>query len=168
MAWLSRGHRWAPGVRNPLKSLVMGPSLLVNCYLEIKVHKKIRVTPPPLLNQTYNPKLVGDTVFRTRFIMHISNHETHLRYYLSHELHVHSLTILVINCLIFAILGVGGSGLSLWKKGFPARSWSKEISYIRVSLIISTECLPARNYRCSLHTWQVTCSHYDPWPCKEV
>ena len=29
-ALLSRGHRWAPGVRNPLKSL------LVNCYLEIK------------------------------------------------------------------------------------------------------------------------------------
>ena len=28
------GHQWAPGVRNPLKSLVMGPSLLVNCYLE--------------------------------------------------------------------------------------------------------------------------------------
>ena len=39
-AWLSRGHRWAPGVRNPVKSLVMGPSLLVNCYLEIKFHKK--------------------------------------------------------------------------------------------------------------------------------
>ena len=25
----------------------MGPSLLVNCYLEIKFHKKIRVNPPP-------------------------------------------------------------------------------------------------------------------------
>ena len=37
----------APGVRNPLKSLVMGPSLLVNCYLEIKFHKKIRVNHPP-------------------------------------------------------------------------------------------------------------------------
>ena len=37
----------APGVRNLLKSLVMGPSLLVNCYLEIKFHKKIRVNPPP-------------------------------------------------------------------------------------------------------------------------
>ena len=45
-AWLSRGHRWSPGVRNPLKSLVTGPSLLVNCYLEIKFHKIIRVNPP--------------------------------------------------------------------------------------------------------------------------
>ena len=35
-ALLSHGHRWAPGVRNPLKSLVTGLSLLVNCYLEIK------------------------------------------------------------------------------------------------------------------------------------
>ena len=43
-----RGHWWAPGVWNPLKSLVMGPSLLVNCYLEIKFHKKIRVNTPPL------------------------------------------------------------------------------------------------------------------------
>ena len=50
-AWLSRGHRWSPGVRNPLKSSVTGPSLLVNCYLEIKFHKIIRVNPPPPLNQ---------------------------------------------------------------------------------------------------------------------
>ena len=28
----------------PLKSSVTGPSLLVNCYIEIKFHKKIRVT----------------------------------------------------------------------------------------------------------------------------
>ena len=48
-AWLSRGHRWSPGVQNPLKSLVMGPSLLVNCYLEIKFHKIIRVNPYPSL-----------------------------------------------------------------------------------------------------------------------
>ena len=47
-AWLSRGNRWSPGVRNPLKSSVTGPSLLVNCYLEIKFHKIIRVNPPPL------------------------------------------------------------------------------------------------------------------------
>ena len=46
-AWLSRGHRWSPGVRNPLKSSVTAPSLLVNCYLEIKFHKIIRVNPPP-------------------------------------------------------------------------------------------------------------------------
>ena len=46
-AWLSRGHRWSHGVRNPLKSSVTGPSLLVNCYLEIKFHKIIRVNPPP-------------------------------------------------------------------------------------------------------------------------
>ena len=45
-AWLSRGHRWSPEVRNPLKSSVTGPSLLVNCYLEIKFHKIIRVNPP--------------------------------------------------------------------------------------------------------------------------
>ena len=45
-AWLSRGHRWSAGVRNPLKSSVTGPSLLVNCYLEIKFHKIIRVNPP--------------------------------------------------------------------------------------------------------------------------
>ena len=45
------GHQWAPGVRNPLKSLVMGPSLLVNCYLEIKFHKKIRGNPPPPLSE---------------------------------------------------------------------------------------------------------------------
>ena len=35
--------------RGPLKSLVTGPSLLVNCYLETKFHKKIRVNPPPPL-----------------------------------------------------------------------------------------------------------------------
>ena len=46
-AWLSRGHRWSPEVRNPLKISVTGPSLLVNCYLEIKFHKIIRVNPPP-------------------------------------------------------------------------------------------------------------------------
>ena len=35
---------WGPG---PLKSSVTGPSLLVNCYLEIKFHKKIPIGPPP-------------------------------------------------------------------------------------------------------------------------
>ena len=50
-AWLSRGHRWSPGVRNPPKSSVTGPSLLVNCYLEIKFHKIIRVNPPPPLKK---------------------------------------------------------------------------------------------------------------------
>ena len=49
-AWLSRGHRWSAEVRNPLKSSVTGRSLLVNCYLEIKFHKIIRVNPPPPLN----------------------------------------------------------------------------------------------------------------------
>ena len=29
------------GVHGPLQSLVMGPSLLGNCYLENKFHKKI-------------------------------------------------------------------------------------------------------------------------------
>ena len=42
-AWLPRGHRLAVGVRDPLKSSVTGPSLLVNCYIETKFHKKIRV-----------------------------------------------------------------------------------------------------------------------------
>ena len=32
---------------DPLKSSVTGLSLLVNCYLEIKYHKKVRVNPPP-------------------------------------------------------------------------------------------------------------------------
>ena len=34
------GHRLAVGVWDPLKSSVTGLSLLVNCYLEIKFHKK--------------------------------------------------------------------------------------------------------------------------------
>ena len=47
-AWLSRGHRWAPGVRNPLKSSVTGPSLLVNATaISKKFHKKSRWPPPP-------------------------------------------------------------------------------------------------------------------------
>ena len=35
---------WGPG---PPQSSVTGPSLLVNCYLEIKFHKKIPIVPPP-------------------------------------------------------------------------------------------------------------------------
>ena len=50
-AWLSCRHRWAPGFRNHLKISVTGLSLLVNCYLEIKFHKKNRVNPPPPLIQ---------------------------------------------------------------------------------------------------------------------
>ena len=42
-AWLSRGHRKAPGVRNPLKSSVTGPSLLANCYLEIKFRQLMAI-----------------------------------------------------------------------------------------------------------------------------
>ena len=45
------------GVRDPLKSSVTGLSLLVNCYLEIKFHKKIPIgpppPPPPLSNQNH-------------------------------------------------------------------------------------------------------------------
>ena len=41
-AWLHRGHRWAVGVRDPLKSLVKALNLSVNCYLENKFHKKCR------------------------------------------------------------------------------------------------------------------------------
>ena len=39
------GHRCVVGVRDPFKSLVMGPSLSVNCYLENKFHKKCRMNP---------------------------------------------------------------------------------------------------------------------------
>ena len=38
--WLYHGHWWAVGVGDPLKRLVTGPSLLVNCYLGNKFHKK--------------------------------------------------------------------------------------------------------------------------------
>ena len=41
-------HRWAVGVRDPLKSSITGPSLLVNCYHENKSHKNFRLPPPPL------------------------------------------------------------------------------------------------------------------------
>ena len=47
--WLYRGHQWAVGVQDPHKSLVTGPSLLVNCYLGNKFHNKIRLPPPPPL-----------------------------------------------------------------------------------------------------------------------
>ena len=36
------------GSGTPPKSSVTGPSLLVNCYLEIKFHKKIPLVPPPI------------------------------------------------------------------------------------------------------------------------
>ena len=39
-AWLPRGHRWAVGVRDPPKIWVTSPSLLINCYLDNKFHKK--------------------------------------------------------------------------------------------------------------------------------
>ena len=70
-AWLSRGHRWSPGVRNPLKSSVTGPSLLVNCYLEIKFHKIIRVNPPPplKLEQISGNFLKAETISNQRFII---------------------------------------------------------------------------------------------------
>ena len=61
-AWLSRGHRWSPGVWNPLKSSVTGPSLLVNCYLEIKFHKIIRVNPPPPLTRGEAKGYYGDFI----------------------------------------------------------------------------------------------------------
>ena len=41
---------WGPR-SDPLKSLVMGPSLLDNCYLENKSHKLIRLNPPPPLRE---------------------------------------------------------------------------------------------------------------------
>ena len=60
-AWLPRGHRLAVGVRDPLKSSVTGPSLLVNCYLEIKFHKKIRTVRNPALKATDNTDHVNET-----------------------------------------------------------------------------------------------------------
>ena len=42
---------WGPG---PLKSLVTGLSLLVNCYLEIKFHKKYPLASPPLRGVSNN------------------------------------------------------------------------------------------------------------------
>ena len=47
-AWPPRAQYWAPGVRDPIKSSVMCPSFLVNCYLKIEFHKKFRLAPPPL------------------------------------------------------------------------------------------------------------------------
>ena len=73
-AWLSRGYRWSPGVRNPLKSSVTGPSLLVNCYLEIKFHKIIRVNPPPL-NEFAAHGVLKDTLHDKRTpkdVLHIN------------------------------------------------------------------------------------------------
>ena len=43
-------------VRSPLKSLVTGPCLLVNCFLGNKFHKKIRGNPPQL--KSYEPKTI--------------------------------------------------------------------------------------------------------------
>ena len=71
-AWLSRGHRWSPGVRNPLKSSVTGPSLLVNCYLEIKFHKIIRVNPPLKTIRVMNRYLINicdESLFKTIRVM---------------------------------------------------------------------------------------------------
>ena len=55
-AWLHRRHRWAVGVWDPLKRLVIGSSLLVNCYLEKKMHNKLRLDPPPPLNRRRNDR----------------------------------------------------------------------------------------------------------------
>ena len=56
MGVAARGHRLAVGVRDPLKSSVTGLSLLVNCYLEIKFHKKIPIAPPPPPLNKIDPK----------------------------------------------------------------------------------------------------------------
>ena len=69
-AWLSRGHRWSPGVRNPRTT---GPSLLVNCYLEINFatakgvpgHAKINMT-----HDNYESVLIylGTNITTSKFI----------------------------------------------------------------------------------------------------
>ena len=43
ISYMPKLRNLALRVQNPLKSSVTGPSLLVNYYLEIKFHKKIRV-----------------------------------------------------------------------------------------------------------------------------
>ena len=50
---------WGPG---PPQSSVTGLSLLVNCYLEIKFHKKYPLPPPPLKGLTYRLTRVHTTV----------------------------------------------------------------------------------------------------------
>ena len=53
------------GFRNPLKSLVTGPILLVNCYIEIKFNKKISVNPPPppLVPTSSPPRIIDRNYF---------------------------------------------------------------------------------------------------------
>ena len=65
-AWLPRRHRSAVGVRDPLKSSVTGPCLLVNCYLEIKFHKKIPIVPPPPLKFKKESKINSETMRNMR------------------------------------------------------------------------------------------------------
>ena len=47
LAWLSRGHRWSPGVRNPLKSSVMGPSFFGQLLSRNQVSQNNQGEPPP-------------------------------------------------------------------------------------------------------------------------
>ena len=44
-AWLYHGHRWVVGIRDLLKSLAIDLSLVVNCYLRNKFHKKSGWSP---------------------------------------------------------------------------------------------------------------------------
>ena len=72
-AWLSRGHRWSPGLRKPLISAVTGPSLLVNCYLEIKGE------PPPLNRHNlviFHP--IFTLFFKCSFFKYKSNGDNNL------------------------------------------------------------------------------------------
>ena len=48
-AWLYHGLWWAVGVRDPLKCLIIDPSLVVNCYLETCFTKNQAGPPPPLI-----------------------------------------------------------------------------------------------------------------------
>ena len=96
-AWLSRGHRWSPGVRNPLKISVTGPSLLVNCYLEIKFHKIIRVKEERIENVmiVFGKVLI---CFRNWGKMLVSSFFTELR-----GPHRRSVSISIMDCICIYI-----------------------------------------------------------------
>ena len=89
-AWPPCAQYSAPGVRNPLKSSVMGPSFLVNCYLEIGFHKKIRLKPSPdkmspnfktvdtkitCISRQKTLKVVRDQVYRIKFQLRCSRNK---------------------------------------------------------------------------------------------
>ena len=82
-AWLSGGHRWSPGVQNPLKSSVTGPSLLVNCYLEIKFQNNQGEPPPPPLNYGFCGQIIAKNDLNYPYLSsrHLRNRSQHFSYF---------------------------------------------------------------------------------------